>query len=134
VDKVPLLMKASDLVICKAGGLIVTEALACGLPMVLTDIIPGQETGNAELIQRLQAGVVAETPLMMMEALHHFLMNDQKMLRQYADNARTIGKPAAACDVAEILYEAGKASTPPKASYRARGFRPAERPLEGDSE
>ena len=61
-------------------------------------------------------------------------MNDQKMLRQYADNARTIGKPAAACDVAEILYEAGKASTPPKASKRARGFRPAERPLEGDSE
>jgi 1,2-diacylglycerol 3-beta-galactosyltransferase len=43
----PTMMRAADAIICKAGGLTVTESLACGLPLLLTDVIPGQETGNA---------------------------------------------------------------------------------------
>jgi UDP-N-acetylglucosamine:LPS N-acetylglucosamine transferase len=35
-------MHASRLIIRKGGGLIVTESLANGLPMLLIDVIPGK--------------------------------------------------------------------------------------------
>lgn len=106
VEQMPALMKASDLLICKAGGLIVTEALASGLPMILTEIIPGQETGNAEYIQTGKAGMVADSALEMLESLNHLLRHDQALLSQYAANARALGKADAAFRVADILWEA----------------------------
>jgi UDP-N-acetylglucosamine:LPS N-acetylglucosamine transferase len=50
VDNMPQFMHAADGIICKAGGLIVTESLACGLPLLLVDVLPGQEEGNADLV------------------------------------------------------------------------------------
>ena len=63
VENMPTLMHASDIMLCKAGGLIVTESLACGLPMILIDVIPGQETGNAEYVMAYGAGDMSETPV-----------------------------------------------------------------------
>jgi len=69
-------MHAVDFVVCKAGGLIVTEALACGLPLMLIDVIEGQETGNAEFVVDNGAGDIARMPLDMLETLYHWLSND----------------------------------------------------------
>ncbi len=43
-------MSVSDLIITKPGGLTVSEALACGLPMALFNAIPGQEEENANFL------------------------------------------------------------------------------------
>lgn len=43
-------MQASDLLVTKPGGLTVSEALACGLPMAVFDAIPGQEEDNADFL------------------------------------------------------------------------------------
>ena len=43
-------MGISDLIITKPGGLTVSEALACGLPMALFNAIPGQEEENADFL------------------------------------------------------------------------------------
>ncbi|MFH1665364.1 MAG: HAD-IIIA family hydrolase [Candidatus Omnitrophota bacterium] len=45
-DKVAELMAVSDLMITKAGGISVTEAMDMRLPMILYGSIPGQETWN----------------------------------------------------------------------------------------
>ena len=58
-DNIPTLLRASDLVMSKAGGLIVTESLAAGLPLLLTEVIEGQESGNAEFIISPGAAVLA---------------------------------------------------------------------------
>ena len=50
VDNMPQMMLAADMLIAKAGGLIVTEALACKLPLLLIDALPGQEIGNMEYV------------------------------------------------------------------------------------
>ena len=42
-DEVEKYMHASDLLVTKPGGLTVSEALACNLPMAVFDAIPGQE-------------------------------------------------------------------------------------------
>lgn len=50
-DEVEKYMQASDLLVTKPGGLTVSEALACGLPMAVFDAIPGQEEDNANFLK-----------------------------------------------------------------------------------
>lgn len=49
-DEINKFMQASDIIITKPGGLTVTEALACNIPMAVFDAIPGQEEENAEFL------------------------------------------------------------------------------------
>lgn len=56
------LMPEHDLVIAKAGGATVHEAVAAQCPMLIDKIVPGQEEGNARLVATLPCGWVAETP------------------------------------------------------------------------
>ena len=51
------LVAASDLVITKSGGLIVSEVLARGTPMLVIDPIPGQEEWNADFVAGSGAGL-----------------------------------------------------------------------------
>jgi 1,2-diacylglycerol 3-beta-galactosyltransferase len=112
VNNVPEMMHAADLIICKAGGLIITESLACGLPMILIEIIPGQETGNAEYVTALGAADIAETPISILEKLSHLLMNDQELLKKRAANADRIGQPRSAYKVATIMHDAAMNAAP----------------------
>ena len=103
-DDMPTLMRAADAIVCKAGGLMVNEALAAGLPMLLIDVIEGQETGNAEFVVEHGAGEVVKEPLEFLEAAWHWLSGDQALLRERAENARMAGKPHAAYDAAELAW------------------------------
>ena len=115
VENMPLLMKASDLLVCKAGGLIITEALACGLPMMLIEVIPGQETGNAEYVTAYGAADIAQSPIEVLETLDHLLKKDQALLKSRSEKAAQLGKPQSAFDVARILWNAAlKAKTAAK--------------------
>jgi processive 1,2-diacylglycerol beta-glucosyltransferase len=53
-NQMPELMMSHHLVISKAGGATVQEAIAARCPMIVNQVIPGQEEGNAELIWRYQ--------------------------------------------------------------------------------
>jgi len=56
----PAFVAASHVVVGKAGGLTVSEALTAGRPMVLAGAVPGNETFNAELVVQGSAGLVAQ--------------------------------------------------------------------------
>jgi 1,2-diacylglycerol 3-beta-galactosyltransferase len=106
VENMPTLMHAADMIVCKAGGLIVTEALDCGLPILLTDYIEGQETSNVNYVVDGEAGVLVEKPLEGLETLFHWLADGGKLLAQTSRNARRLSYPQAAYDVAQIAWEA----------------------------
>ncbi len=108
VNNVPMMMKAADIIVSKAGGLVVTEALACGRPLLLIDAIPGQETGNADYVVQNGAGDLARTSMEVLEAVAHLLMNDGELLRQRAEHAQELGRPNAAYDVAQALWSAAE--------------------------
>jgi processive 1,2-diacylglycerol beta-glucosyltransferase len=105
IDYVDDLVAASDLVISKAGGLIVSETLARGTPMLLIDPIPGQEEWNADYVVSAGAGV----QLRMVESVPDtvrqlFLHPDRLAVLQRA--AQEAGRPRAALDIAEqVLYD-----------------------------
>ncbi|MBI5563970.1 MAG: glycosyltransferase [Chloroflexi bacterium] len=104
VKNMPTLMRAADAIICKAGGLIVTESLAAGLPLLLTDVIPGQETGNANYVVNGGAGELIEEPLQALESMAHWLSNDQALLKDRSANAVKLGRPRAAYDIVEQAW------------------------------
>ena len=108
VENMPTLMHAVDCVVCKAGGLIVTESLACGLPLLLVDVLPGQETGNAEFVVKGGAGELGEKPIDVLEIMYHWLDQGGARLAQHAQNARRLGRPRAAYDVAELAWAAAE--------------------------
>lgn len=49
-NEVSKFMQASDMIITKPGGLTITEALACNIPMAIFNAIPGQEEENADFL------------------------------------------------------------------------------------
>jgi UDP-N-acetylglucosamine:LPS N-acetylglucosamine transferase len=105
VENVPEMMLAADLLVTKAGGLVIAEGLSCGLPIILIDSLPGQETGNIRYICENQAGAALQAPEEMPRVLDGWLENDQARLKQLAQNAKTIGKPEAAGRIAEIIWQ-----------------------------
>lgn len=106
VEDIPTMMLASDGIICKAGGLIVTEALAAGLPLMLVSAIPGQETGNADYVTSGNAGMRVESPLDALKLTTHWLADDHRLLKEQAANAARLGRPQAAHTVAQLVWEA----------------------------
>lgn len=98
------LMAASDMMITKAGGLTVTEALASGLPMIFCGNIPGQEQFNAEYVVEQEAGVMGKTPQDAVRAVVQ-LIEEPKRLEQLRQRARTLAKPRAAEELVQRLME-----------------------------
>ncbi len=102
----PTLLHAADCVVCKAGGVMVTEALACGLPLLLVDVLPGQEIGNAQYVISGGAGELAKSPLDALEIMGHWLCDGGSLLATRAQKARLLGRPQAAHDVAALAWAA----------------------------
>ncbi len=107
-DMAPLL-RAADCVLGKAGGLTVAEALACGLPLILVGIIPGQETGNADYVVSGNAGDLAQDPIEVLEVMCHWFEKGNDLYDKRVQNAHRLGYPQAACDVAELVWAAAMA-------------------------
>lgn len=105
VRNMPQLLRASDLVLTKAGGLIVTESLAAGRPLLLVDMLPGQEVGNAEYVVNGGAGEMTTEPLACLETLCHWLADGGKILGERRARAAALGRPRSALDIAERAWE-----------------------------
>ena len=108
IDKVDDLVVAADLVITKAGGLIVSEVLARGRPMVIFDPIPGQEESNTDYLVGTGAAITIRLPQHMPFAVQQ-LLHDRERLATMSQAAKAIGRPRAALDIAEtILSDIGE--------------------------
>ena len=106
VSNLAPMMRAADGLISKAGGLIVTEALASGLPLVMVDVLPGQEKGNADYVISGGAGDLVDNPVKALEVFYHLLADDCELLHERARNALRLGNPDAAYQVADLFYQA----------------------------
>jgi processive 1,2-diacylglycerol beta-glucosyltransferase len=60
--KVPQLLTRHHLVVGKAGGATVHEAIAACCPMLIHHLVPGQEEGNLRLLETIGAGGLAASP------------------------------------------------------------------------
>ena len=98
VNTMPELMGASDLVVAKAGGLTVMEALAEGLPLILYHAIPGQERFNADYVERSGAALRAHHPAEVAAAVRRSL-DDPAAFALMREAAKRLSRP----DAAEVI-------------------------------
>jgi processive 1,2-diacylglycerol beta-glucosyltransferase len=104
IDYVDDLLVASDLVITKAGGLITSEILARGVPMVIVAPIPGQEEQNADVIAAAGAGVQLRLPEMVAPAVQYLLKRPDRLTEMH-QSALELGQPRAALNIAEHILK-----------------------------
>lgn len=102
IDYVDLLMDASDVLITKPGGLTTSEALAKGLPLIITNPIPGQEGRNMEFLVNAGAAIQVSRTFGVDEALYQIFYSDWR-LDTLKDSVRHIGKPNAAEDLYQFI-------------------------------
>lgn len=117
-ELVAAMMAAADLHLGKPGGLSAAESLACGLPMILTASLPGQEEANARRLIAAGAALDGGTPEGAARAASALLL-DPAALSTMRAAAAAAGKPASAsAAAAEIsaLLARGSAAAQRRAS------------------
>ncbi|MDB5324339.1 MAG: hypothetical protein JWN40_5970 [Phycisphaerales bacterium] len=95
------LLCAADLVLSKPGGLTTSEILARGAAFAIVNPIPGQESRNSDYLLENGAAIkINNIPTMALKLGP--LLSDPKRLQSLKDNAKRLGRPQAAYDVARI--------------------------------
>lgn len=104
-NRIPQLLQTHDLVICKAGGAILHEALAATCPAVIDYVVPGQEEGNAELLVRHDCGVTTQTAAETGLEAQRLLADDRRLARRMKQNMQRLSEPDAALKIAQQAME-----------------------------
>lgn len=105
VDNMPDLMRASDVLVTKAGPGTISEAFNTGLAPVLLGYIPGQETGNVAYVQDNEAGVYAQNPLDVARLICDWMTPGNPTLQQMSRNAARLARPQASLQIADELCQ-----------------------------
>jgi UDP-N-acetylglucosamine:LPS N-acetylglucosamine transferase len=85
-DQVPTLVTASDLVLTTAGGVIATEALAAGRPLLFAMPVPGHGRASAALLAEAGLATVCPRPADVTAAVRAFVA-DPARLAAFAERA-----------------------------------------------
>ncbi|MGJ8698261.1 MAG: MGDG synthase family glycosyltransferase [Verrucomicrobiaceae bacterium] len=101
--KVPELLCSHHLIIGKAGGATVHEAIAARCPMLVHHIVPGQEEGNIQLLETLGIGALATKPETIRDSIANLLTDDAQLWRRQKQSLTTHSRPAAARHAADFI-------------------------------
>ena len=101
VRDVPRLMAAADLLITKAGGMTLAEAMVAETPLLLYGSLPGQERRNERFASRAGIALVARDQRHL-SALIDRALGDPGLLESLRDRMRAYRRPDAARVIADL--------------------------------
>ena len=105
-DRIPELLMTHHVVISKAGGATTQESINALCPLIVSQIVPGQEEGNYELLRRHEAGALATTPGAIVAQVQAAFAKDASLWSHWRRNLGKIAHPAAARTIAAQVLEA----------------------------
>lgn len=97
-------MHASDLIITKPGGLTVSEALACNIPLAVFDAIPGQEEDNANFLLSHKMAVRLEKGADAGEIINSLIENNKK-LEEMRSSCKSFDKSQSSKNIFSLINE-----------------------------
>lgn len=101
------LIRRSHLIISKAGGATVQEAMAARVPMILTKIVPGQEEGNARLLLDAGAAVLRTKPAAVAREVEEVFSANAAVYRRMYAATEKLSHPNASAVAARFLLSLG---------------------------
>ncbi|HWA08810.1 MAG TPA: galactosyldiacylglycerol synthase [Opitutaceae bacterium] len=118
-DQIPRLLLTHHLLVSKAGGATTQEAIAARCPMIVNQIVPGQEEGNYELLRRHGVGALATTPDTVVSACRRAFAWQGAVWRDWRTSLSPLSRPAAAAAIVERVLAEGRVGGTPAASVPA---------------
>jgi len=106
--KLPELMATNHLILTKAGGATTQEAIAAGTPLLINKVVPGQEEGNARMIEQEKIGAIAKKPKEILETIRSTFGHDAETWHTWEKNIRKLQKPDAAFRAAKFILKQTK--------------------------
>ncbi len=111
-NDVPELMRASDLLVTKAGPGAIAEASIAEVPVVVYDFVPGQERGNLDYVRTNGIGVVALTAAEVVASVTRIVHNQERLVAMRARQT-SIAPRGSSRRIAELIAEvAARGSVP----------------------
>jgi len=104
--EIPRLLMTHHVVVSKAGGATTQEAINALCPMVVSQVVPGQEEGNYELLRRHGAGTLATTPGAVLAALRGAFADRGRAWREWRAALAPLAHPDAATVIARHVLAA----------------------------
>jgi processive 1,2-diacylglycerol beta-glucosyltransferase len=71
--------------------------------MIISQVVPGQEEGNARLIEETRSGVVATKAEAIIVAAERVFADDARLWREWSENISRLSRPRASLEIAELL-------------------------------
>ena len=122
-ERVEEIYSITDVMICRAGGMTVSEITACGIPAIFIPLpaaVGNNQVSNAETVASAGAAVVFEQEQLRVEDLVSQLMHivtDEEAYRQMKTASKGLGRPFASDTIAESIYKL--ATAPPSSAVRS---------------
>lgn len=101
-NEVEKYMKAANLIVTKPGGLTISEALACNIPMAVFDAIPGQEEDNANFLMSHGMAVRIGKGDSCAKTIEELLNNERK-LRQMKESCEKFDKSRSIPNMLDLI-------------------------------
>ncbi len=131
-NQMPELMMRSHVVIGKAGGASVQEAIAAKCPMIVNQVIPGQEEGNAQLILTQGIGAVARKHKELAQRVREAIAHSGALWRKWRGRMEQVSRADASLRIARFILEecerANHCARPEKLPARRNGQSPPAAP------
>ena len=109
--EIATLMAAADVLVTKAGGMTIAEALAAELPTIIYGSLAGQERRNERFASRAGIALVARSARDLARAIERAL-DDPTLLDHLRAGIRAIRRPEATRDIVRAVMERQPAVDP----------------------
>ena len=112
-DKIPELMRCTDLLVTKAGPGTLAEANAAQLPVVVYDYVPGQERGNVDFVRHNGIGEVALNSTAEIVRAVSRLVNNESLLATMRRNQELVAPKRSSRRIAALIASMANTGTIP---------------------
>lgn len=109
-DNVEEVYSITDLMICRAGGMTVSEITACGIPAIFIPLpaaVGNNQVDNAKSVANAGAAVVLEQEMLTAETLAdnlYHILSDKEIYQTMKSASKNLGHPKASQTIAESIY------------------------------